>query len=156
MFGAAAYFVLSARPTTLHPIALAGFGLVAGAGVLGLAILVGLLPYSSPLVDVSLMGAAVPWWVPLGVVVLAATAIAYGLGVAGITLMGERLASFVSLSEVLFAALLAAVILGEVPSPIQLLGGALIIVGVLLIRSASGSRPAGLPTLPDELEALEP
>lgn len=155
MFGAAAYFVLSARPTTLHPIALAGFGLVAGSAVLGLAILVGVLPYSAPLVDVVLMGATVPWWLPLAVVVLAATAIAYGLGVAGITRMGERLASFVSLSEVLFAALLAAIILGEVPSAIQLLGGALIIVGVVLIRSASGNRPAGLPTLPDELEALD-
>jgi drug/metabolite transporter (DMT)-like permease len=91
--------------------------------------------------------------VPLGIVVLSATALAYALGVAGIALMGERLASFVSLSEVLFAALLAAVVLGEVPSPIQLFGGALIVTGVVLIRLASGRAPAGLPTLPDELEA---
>ena len=155
MIGAAAYFVLSARPTSLHPLALAGFGLAAGAVVLGVAILVGLLPYSAPLVAVTLMGAVVPWWVPLAVVVLSATAIAYGLGVAGITLMGERLASFVSLSEVLFAAILAAVVLGEIPSPVQLLGGALIIVGVVLIRMASGRAPAGLPTFVEEVEAVE-
>ncbi len=86
------------------------------------------------------MGAMVPWWVPLGVVVLAATALAYALGVAGIGLMGERLSSFVSLSEVLFAALIAAVVLGEIPSPIQILGGALIVAGVVLIRFASGER----------------
>ena len=155
MIGAAAYFVLSARPTTLPPIALAAFGLAAGAVVLGLALLVGLLPYSVAFVPVQLLGLSVAWWVPLGVVVVSATALAYALGVAGISLMGERLASFVSLSEVLFAALLAAVVLGEVPSAIQILGGVLIIFGVLLIRFASGRAPAGLPTLPDELEAAE-
>ena len=155
MIGAAAYFVLSARPTTLPPIALAAFGLAAGAVVLGLALLVGLLPYSVAFVPVQLLGLSVAWWVPLGVVVVSATALAYALGVAGISLMGERLASFVSLSEVLFAALLAAVVLGEVPSPVQMFGGVLIIVGVVLIRFASGPAPAGLPTLPDELEAAE-
>lgn len=153
MIGAAAYFVLGARATRLHPLALPAFGLPVGAVVLGLATLLGALPYAAPLVEVELMGAHVPWWVPLSIVVLSATALAYTLGVAGIALMGERLSSFVSLSEVLFAALLAAVVLGEIPSPIQLLGGALIVTGVVLIRLASGRAPAGLPTLPDELEA---
>ncbi len=153
MIGAAAYFLLGARPTGLHPLALPAFGLPVGAIVLGLATLVGALPYSAPLVEVELMGTMVPWWVPLSVVVLAATALAYTVGIAGIRLMGERLSSFVSLSEVLFAALLAGVILGEIPSPIQVLGGALIVAGVVLIRFASGNSPAGIPTLPDELEA---
>lgn len=155
MIGAASYFVLSARPTRLHPLALAAFGLVVGGLVLALAILAG-LPYAAPLVDVELLGAAVPWWLPLAVVVLSATAIAYAVGVAGIALMGERLASFVSLSEVLFAAGLAALLLAEVPTPIQLIGGVLIVAGVVLIRLATGEAPAGLPTLPDELEAVEP
>ena len=152
MIGAAAYFVLGARTTRLHPLALPGFGLPVGALVLGLATLVGALPYAAPMVDVELMGAMVPWWVPLSVVVLAATALAYALGVAGIKLMGERLSSFVSLSEVLFAALLAAAVLGEIPSPIQVVGGALIVAGVILIRFASGRAPAGLPTFAEELE----
>jgi len=155
MVGAAAYFLLGARPTRLHPLALPGFGLPVGALVLGLAILVGALPYAAPLVDVELMGASVPWWVPLTVVVLAATVLAYAIGVAGIAMMGERLSSFVSLSEVLFAALLAAIVLGEIPAPVQLLGGVLIVAGVVLIRFASGRAPAGLPTFPDELEAAE-
>ncbi|MFN8136035.1 MAG: EamA family transporter [Propionicimonas sp.] len=155
MFGAAAYFVLGARPTTLHPLALPAFGLPVGGAVLGIAVLTGVLPYAAPLVDVSLMGASVPWWVPLSVVVLCATALAYGLGVAGIALMGERLSSFVSLSEVLFASLLAAIVLGELPTGLQLAGGGLIITGVVLIRAASGRAPAGLPTFVDELEAAE-
>lgn len=155
MCGAAGYFVLGARATRLPAIALPAFGLPVGAVVLGLAILVRVLPYSAPLVDVDLMGVSLPWWVPLSVVVVAATAIAYVLGVAGIALMGERLSSFVSLSEVLFAALLAALLLGELPTPIQLVGGALIVAGVVAIRLSSGAQPAGLPTFPDELEAAE-
>ncbi|MCB0913774.1 MAG: hypothetical protein KDB60_19385, partial [Propionibacteriaceae bacterium] len=57
--------------------------------------------------------------------------------------------------EVLFAALIAAIVLGEVPAPIQVLGGVLIVAGVVFIRIASGRAPAGLPTFPDELEAAE-
>lgn len=155
MVGAAGYFVIGARPTRLHPLALPGFGLPVGAVVLGLAIAVGALPYSAPLVEVELMGTQVSWWVPLAVVVLCATALAYGLGVAGIRLMGERLSSFVSLSEVLFASLLAALMLGESPTAMQVVGGVLIIAGVVLIRLASGRAPAGLPTFPDEVEAAE-
>jgi drug/metabolite transporter (DMT)-like permease len=153
MIGAAAYFVLGARPTRLHPLALPAFGLPVGGAVLGLAILGGVLPYSAPLVQVELLGTRAPWWAALAVVVLVATAVAYTVGVAGIEKMGERLASFVSLSEVLFAALLAALVLAEVPSPIQLLGGLLILAGVVLIRVSAGRSPAGLPTLPDELAA---
>ncbi len=141
MVGAACYFAIGAQPTRLHPLALPAFGLPVGAVVLGLAVATGALPYSAPLVDVALIGAAVPWWVPLSVIVLAATALAYGLGVAGIAVMGERLSSFVSLSEVLFATLVAAVVLAEVPSPTQVAGGVLIVAGVVLVRAAGG-RPA--------------
>lgn len=155
MIGAAGYFVLSARQSSLHPLALPAFGLPVGGAVLGAAILAGILPYSAPLVDVELLGTAVPWWMPLAVVVIVATALAYSLGVAGIALMGERLGSFVSLSEVLFAAVVAALILGEVPSLVQILGGMAIIAGVVLIRLDSG-RPAAVAGLsPAELEPVD-
>ncbi|PKQ32952.1 MAG: EamA family transporter [Actinobacteria bacterium HGW-Actinobacteria-2] len=152
MVGAAAYFVLGARPSQLPALALPAFGLPVGAVFLGILVATGVLPYAAPLVDVDLMGAAVPWWVPFGVVVLFATAAAYALGVAGVSLMGERLASFVSLSEVLFAALVAALVLGEVPTGMQLVGGVLIVVGVVLIRMSSGDAPAGVPSLVEEME----
>lgn len=144
MIGAASYFVISARPSPLPPLALAGLGLTVGTVVLGLAILVGLLPYAAPMVPVSMLGATLPWWVPVAVVALVAAALAYSLGVAGVALMGERLSSFVSLSEVLFAVLLAALLLGQVPSAIQLVGGVLIVAGVVLVRLAAGrAEPAG-------------
>jgi drug/metabolite transporter (DMT)-like permease len=134
MLGAASYFVLSARRTSLHPLALAAFGLVVGGLTLGLAGLIGILPWAAPLTSVTLLGAQLPWWVPLGVIALVAAAAAYGLGVAGTSLMGERVASFVGLSEVLFATILAALLLGEVPSWVQILGGVLIVAGVVFVR----------------------
>ena len=153
LVGAAGYFVLSARPSSLHPLALPAFGLPVGGLVLGAAILTGVLPYSAPLVDVELLGAAVAWWVPLSVVVIVATALAYSLGVAGIGLMGERLGSFISLSEVLFAAIVAALVLGEVPTAVQLVGGAAIVAGVVLIR-LDNSRPVATAE-PPELEPID-
>lgn len=142
MLGAASYFFLSARPTTLHPAALAGFGLVVGAIALGIGILVGVLPYAAPLLTTQLAGLSVGWWVPLAVVAVVATCVAYGSGIAAITLMGERLASFVGLSEVLFAAALAALLLGEIPSGVQLVGAILIVTGVVLVRSGTDKTAA--------------
>lgn len=144
MVGAAAYFALAARPTRLPSLALASFGLMVGAVVLAAAILVGVLPYSAPLVEVVLLGQLVAWWLPLLVVSLVAAALAYSLGIAGIAGMGERLASFVSLSEVLFAAVLSAVLLGEVPTAVQVVGGILIVAGVIAIRLSANSATVDL------------
>ena len=132
------YFVLSARPTELPPVTLAAGGLLVAALALGGALLVGLLPASAPLVDVDLLGAVVPWWVPMSVIVLVATAFGYVSGIIAASRMGERLASFVGLSEVLFAVLIAWLLLGEVPTPIQAIGGALIVAGVVLVRLDRG------------------
>jgi drug/metabolite transporter (DMT)-like permease len=136
------YFVLSARPTELPPVTLAAGGLLVAALALGAALVVGVLPASAPLVDVDLLGSVVPWWVPLGIIILVATAFAYVTGIVAAGRMGERLASFVGLSEVLFAVLIAWLLLGEVPSAIQAMGGALIVVGVVLVRLDGARHPA--------------
>lgn len=135
------YFVLSARPTELPPVTLAAGGLLVASVALGSALLVGVLPWSAPLVDVDLLGAVVPWWVPLAVIVLVATAFGYVTGIVAAARMGERLASFVGLSEVLFAVVIAWLLLGEVPSLVQAMGGALIVAGVILVR-LDGARQA--------------
>ena len=157
MVGAASYFAIGSSPSRLPALALPAFGLPIGAVALGLLITFGALPYSAPLVDVTLLGHQVPWWVPLSVVIVVATAAAYALGLAGLPLMGERLSSFVSLSEVLFAAGVAALVLGEIPTPMQLLGGVGIIVGVVLIRLDGMSRPGPEPedTVPLVAETAE-
>jgi len=139
--GLGAYFLLSARPTRLPPVALAASGLGVAALALGAAGLVGVLPFAAPLVDVDLLGARVPWYLPLAVVVVVATAFAYVSGVAATVRMGERLASFVGLSEVLFAVVIAWLLLGEVPSPVQGAGGVLVVAGVVLVRLAGSPAP---------------
>jgi drug/metabolite transporter (DMT)-like permease len=52
-------------------------------------------------------------------------------------------ASFVSLTEVLFAVVWAWLLLAELPGAIQLLGGALIVGGVILVRLDELRAPAG-------------
>jgi drug/metabolite transporter (DMT)-like permease len=49
-------------------------------------------------------------------------------------ILGSTVASFVGLTEVLFAVLFAWVALGELPRPIQLAGGVLIVAGVVAVR----------------------
>lgn len=74
------------------------------------------------------------WLVPIAGLSLIAAVVAYLTGVAGARLLGARLSSFVGLTEVMFAVLIAWLVLGELPSAVQLLGGALIVAGVALVR----------------------
>jgi drug/metabolite transporter (DMT)-like permease len=53
----------------------------------------------------------------------------------------------VSLTEVLFAVIWAWLLLGELPGPVQLLGGVLIVGGVVLVR-VDELRGAGIPAVP--------
>ena len=49
-------------------------------------------------------------------------------------ILGSTVASFVGLTEVLFAVLFAWLLLGELPGLVQLAGGVLIISGVVAVR----------------------
>jgi drug/metabolite transporter (DMT)-like permease len=135
-----AYFVISERAgDDLPPLALAASGLLTGAIVMGILCATGLMPFQAPAVDVVLAGAHVPWWMPLLWVAAIATTLGYAFGVMAVPRIGARVASFVGLSEVLFALMFAWVFLAEVPAPIQFAGGALILVGVVLVRADASS-----------------
>ena len=71
---------------------------------------------------------------PLGGLVVLATVLAYVSGIVAARALGSKVASFVSLTEVLFAVIWAWLLLGELPGAIQLLGGVLIVGGVVLVR----------------------
>lgn len=143
MFGAAMYFVMSADTSTgLPPLALAGGGLAVGALGLGVLALVGVLPMHATMDAPTYGGTTVAWWLPfigLGVVT---AAIAYTTGIAASRLLGSRLASFVALTEVVAAVIFAWLLLGQMPGAVQLVGGALIVVGVVVVKL--GERPAGV------------
>jgi len=129
------YFVISARPLEgLPALVLASGGLTIAAVFLLVAGALGVMPMAAPADDVPFMGAQVSWVVPLLGMVVIATSVSYTVGIVSTRLLGSRLASFVGLTEVLFAVFFAWLMVGEMPLPIQLLGGALIVVGVACVR----------------------
>ncbi len=137
------YFLLADQVDEgLSPITLAGAGLVVGAAVLWLAAGVGVLDMTRGADDVLLGGREVAWWVPVLVLAVVAAAFAYVTGVGAVRVLGSKVASFVALTEVLFAVLFAWLLLGELPVVVQLVGGALIVGGVVAVRA---DEPAGRP-----------
>jgi len=130
-----AYFLIAERAgDDLPPVALASGGLLVGAVLMALLCATGILPFQAPSVDVVLAGATLPWFLPLFWVAGIGTTLGYAFGVVAVPRIGARLASFVGLSEVLFALGFAWLLLAEVPAPIQFVGGALILAGVVLVR----------------------
>jgi drug/metabolite transporter (DMT)-like permease len=133
--GLAAFYLISARTDdALPPVAMAGVGMGIGSVVLLGSGLIGVLPLGAGASTVELAGSTMPWWVPvLGLSIIAAAA-AYAVGIIAARLLGATLASFVGLSEVLFAVLFAWLLLNQLPQGIQLVGGVLIVGGVALVR----------------------
>lgn len=139
--GLATYFILSAREIDgLPPLVLATFGLGVGAVVLLAGGAVGLLPMSTATADVAFAGQDVPWWVAVLSLGVIAAAVAYAVGIAAARALGSKVASFLGLTEVLFAVLFAWLLLGELPAWIQLLGGVLIVVGVVAVKLDEADR----------------
>lgn len=132
--GLAAYFVTAAGTGGLPPVALAAFGMVAGALALAVLGLLGLLPMSFSAAPVLVGGTALPSWLAIAELAVVAAALAYLLGTTATRRLGPTVASFVGLTEVLFAVLFAWLLLGELPAPIQVAGGALIIAGVIAVK----------------------
>jgi drug/metabolite transporter (DMT)-like permease len=151
--GLATYFLLSSRDTDGVPpvmVASAGMG-VGAAALLGLGAL-GLVPLHARFGSVELAGQRTTWLVPVIGLSLVAAAIAYVAGIGAARMLGPRLASFVGLTEVLFAVLVAWFVLGELPTVVQLLGGVLIVGGVALVRVDELRAPIaarGEPILPE-------
>lgn len=151
MVGAASYFVLAAKERPdLPPVALAGAGLAAGAIVLGVLGVVGLLPMDATTASPSYAVGDAPWWLPLLGLGVVTAGFAYCTGIAASRRLGSRLASFVALLEVVAGVTFAWLLLDQLPGPLQLAGGALIVAGVIVVKLGErppAPRPATLKTL---------
>jgi drug/metabolite transporter (DMT)-like permease len=133
--GLATFFVLSARTQdALPPVAMAGTGLGVGAVLLAVLGAIGILPLHAETADTLFAGHPMPWWVPVVGLAVVAAALAYVLGIAAARRLGATVASFVGLTEVLFAVLFAWLFLAQLPTVVQLIGGVFIIGGVALVR----------------------
>ena len=133
--GLAVYFVLSAgTDDALPPLVVAWGGLSIGGAALLAAAGAGVLPLHAPRTDVTLLQTKVSWLVPVLGLALVAAVVAYVAGVTAARLLGAKVASFIGLTEVLFAVVFAWVLLGQSMSRIQLLGAALVVAGIALVR----------------------
>jgi drug/metabolite transporter (DMT)-like permease len=91
--------------------------------------------------DVSFRDSTVPWFAPVLALGLVTAALAYLTGIGGVRRLGARLAAFVGLCEVLAAVLFAWLLLAQVPTTTQLIGGLLVLTGVALVQAGEPTRP---------------
>ncbi len=133
--GLATYFVISASADSELPaISMAWAGMLIGGGALVALGAVGVLPIRVATADVVLLDNPTSWLVALAALAVVSTVIAYVAGIGAARRLGAKLASFVGLTEVLFAVLFAWLMLGQLPRTVQLVGGLFIVAGVAMVR----------------------
>jgi drug/metabolite transporter (DMT)-like permease len=133
--GLATYFVISAQVRDpLPPLVIAWGGLAVGALALGFTWLIGVLPVDASRSPVVFRGTLVSWLVPVLGLSLVAAVVAYVAGLHAARLLGAKVASFVGLTEVLFAVLFAWVLLGQQLRVVQIAGAVLVVGGIALVR----------------------
>jgi drug/metabolite transporter (DMT)-like permease len=135
--GLAIYFLLGAATDEepLPPVVMAWAGMCIGAVALAALGWMGVLPLTVATGSVGFLGHRVSWVVPMLGLSLLAAVIAYVAGIGAARRLGAKLASFIGMAEVLFAILFAWLLLGQLPSTVQFLGGAFILAGVTLVRT---------------------
>ncbi|WP_330184736.1 DMT family transporter [Nocardia sp. NBC_01503] len=148
MVGAAAYFILSGSAGDAVPGTVLATGglLVGGFGIL-IAGLLGVVPLHATTNSVAFEGFTTQWWQPLLALGVITASVAYVTGIAATRLLGSRLASFAALTEVLAAILFAWALLGQTPHAVQLVGGVLILIGVVVVRLGEPEQTPAEPTL---------
>ncbi|HLT60195.1 MAG TPA: DMT family transporter [Microlunatus sp.] len=146
------YFILGdvgAGDAPVPPLLMTTGGTGVGAILILAAGAAGILPMAADTAAVSVSGVQLPWWLPALLLILITSAAAYPTGIIAVRRLGSSIASFVALTEVIFAVVFAALLLADRLSPGQLIGGALVITGIAVVqgvrlptrRSAAGHDP---------------
>jgi drug/metabolite transporter (DMT)-like permease len=148
--GLATYFLLSAADHTepVPPMVMAWAGMCVAAAALATLGWARVLPMTATTGDIRLLGHQVSWIVPVLGLSLLASVVAYVAGIGAARRLGAKLASFIGMAEVLFAIGFAWLLLGQLPSALQFLGGGFILAGVTLVRAdelRQGAAPARQP-----------
>jgi drug/metabolite transporter (DMT)-like permease len=134
------YFVLSESSSSSSPaLLLTTVGTGVGAVVLVLAGVIGIVPLAVAAAPVTIAATTMPWWVPIVALALVSAALAYVTGIEAVRRLGSSIASFVALSEVILAVIFAALLLGQIPTPIQAVGGVLILAGIATVQAQPGT-----------------
>jgi drug/metabolite transporter (DMT)-like permease len=141
--GLAAYFVLSEDngDDPVHPLLLTTGGTGVGALVILAVAATGFLPLTASAGTTTLAGTDVAWWLPVLLLVTVSAVLAYLTGIIGVRRLGSSVASFVSLSEVIFAVVFAAILLAQRPNGFQLVGGLAILAGITIVQRGATATP---------------
>lgn len=140
---AVCYFMMSDRVSAdgsgLQAVTLAAGGLVVATVAVSVLGLTGVMPMRFTANDAVVGGLTVSWLVPVLLLGVVATAIAYTLGISGVARLRPSFASLVGLAEVLFAVLAAWLMLGERISATQAVGGIVVLLGLALARQGEAA-----------------
>jgi drug/metabolite transporter (DMT)-like permease len=106
----------------------------------------------------NLSGVQVPVWAALLAVIVGGTLIPYSLEVAALRHLPPTVVGVVAMSEPVLAATVAWLWLGQALGPIQVAGGAFVLLGVALVQTArgGGSTPASPAPATDRDPVVEP
>lgn len=133
--GNASYFAAGASSDHgIPPLPFVGLGLAVGAVALVVVSATGLLPFTATAAPATLVSVSVSPVVVVTGMVLISTVISYVLGVAAARRLGATVASFTGYSEPLFGILWTIVLLAIVPTGLQWLGAALVVLGVVTVK----------------------
>jgi drug/metabolite transporter (DMT)-like permease len=137
-----------APPEPLPPIAMTWAAMCTGSAALLLLGWTGLVPLTAHTGQVTVLNHQVSWLLPVAGLALISSVVPYVAGIAAARRLGAKLASFAGLAEVLFAILFAWLLLGQLPTTMQIVGGMFILAGVALVRldelHAPDQSPAGI------------
>lgn len=133
--GNAAYYATGASSNHGIPtLPFVGLGLLVGAVPLLIAGAVGVLPFAVTTAPAVIAGRPVSPWLVVAGMVLISTVLSYLLGVAASRRLGATVASFTGYSEPLFGIVWTIALLAVIPTPLQWLGAALIVAGVVTVK----------------------
>lgn len=135
MLAVALYYVTASRvPHATPAISAVVISQIIGAAALCVIGLAGLADVSASTAELVLQGHTVPWWVPITTVGVIATAIGFWTSIAASRVLGSQQSAFFGTIEVAIAGATAWLLLAEIPTTAQIVGGLLITAGVAVIR----------------------
>jgi drug/metabolite transporter (DMT)-like permease len=141
------YFLLSeggGESQPVHPVLLTGAGFGIGTTMIIALGLAGVLPISAHTGRTVVAGQHVSWLLPAALLILVSAVFCYLAGIVAVRRLGSSVASFLSLSEVIFAVIFAALLLSQQPTLQQLIGGGLILAGITVVQRGEARRVARL------------
>jgi drug/metabolite transporter (DMT)-like permease len=138
-----AYFVLSeddGQTQPVHPLLLTSAGTGVGVTlIIGLG-LAGVLSLSANTGQTVVAGQTISWLLPVTLLILVSAVFSYLAGIIAVRRLGSSIASFVALSEVIFAVIFAALLLSQQPTLQQLIGGGLILAGIAVVQRGGAAQ----------------